>query len=324
MTLQCTKVDISGVVPPARTNHASAFWDGKLFVHGGNGDSKYDNCLSDFWTLDTSAMTWSQPTTSGEEPGPRCHHTMDVVEGKLWVFGGWTGKRRCNFLHCLNLATWQWRDCTATMSAVDPHSSHASAVLDDHTILIVGRGETGTHAKYGCNIDYLDTRTLKWSTFPGSTISRAGHTVTFAPSICTRYAFVYGGRQRHETEHIVCKVKHPLPALFSSGFPEAMLKNGRRVEPPPGRSYHSAVDVNGVIVIYGGFIQGKSVRGLLDGVNELYLHNGQNQAWLVPQLKGEWPKRAGQIAARIGEASILLFGGEHAGRQFNDVHVITW
>ncbi|XP_022109271.1 acyl-CoA-binding domain-containing protein 4-like isoform X2 [Acanthaster planci] len=269
-------------------------------------------------------MTWSQPTTSGEEPGPRCHHTMDVVEGKLWVFGGWTGKRRCNFLHCLNLATWQWRDCTATMSAVDPHSSHASAVLDDHTILIVGRGETGTHAKYGCNIDYLDTRTLKWSTFPGSTISRAGHTVTFAPSICTRYAFVYGGRQRHETEHIVCKVKHPLPALFSSGFPEAMLKNGRRVEPPPGRSYHSAVDVNGVIVIYGGFIQGKSVRGLLDGVNELYLHNGQNQAWLVPQLKGEWPKRAGQIAARIGEASILLFGGEHAGRQFNDVHVITW
>ena len=91
MSLTCTKVDTSGPEPPPRTNHASAWWQNKLIVYGGNGSSKYSDCLDDLWVLDTCTMTWSQPNTTGDQPGPRCHHSMEIIEGKVWMFAGWTG-----------------------------------------------------------------------------------------------------------------------------------------------------------------------------------------------------------------------------------------
>ena len=210
------------------------------------------------------------------------------------------------------------------MTHIDTHSSHASAVLDDHSILVLGRGETGTHAKYGCNVDFLDTRTLKWSTFPGSSISRAGHTLNFIPNCSTRYAIAFGGRQRHPVEHIVCKVKSQIASPFQSGLPASVLEGAKKIDVPSGRSYHSATNIEGVLLVYGGFIQGKSVRGLVDGVDEAYLFDAKNSRWLSPDVKGEWPKRAGHTAARIAEEKILLFGGEHSSKQFNDCHIISW
>ena len=191
-------------------------------------------------------------------------------------------------------------------------------------MLVIGRGETGTHAKYGCNIDYLNTTNLKWTTYPGSSISRAGHTITFMPSVSTRYAYVYGGRQRHMLETVVCKVKNPCPDVFHDSVPADILSHAKRTETPDGRSYHSATDINGTLLIYGGFIQGKSVRGLMDGVRDVYLFEARTNRWFIPEIKGDWPPRAGHTAARFGERSILLFGGEHSSKQFNDVHKISW
>ncbi|XP_070544909.1 uncharacterized protein [Ptychodera flava] len=323
MSLTCTLTSASGSAPPARTNHASVWYDNKFVVYGGNAESKYQ-CFDDLWVLDTSSMTWSQPTTSGASPGPRCHHTMSLIGNKAYVFGGWTGKRRCNFLHSLDLDNWKWEDLTAKMSAVDPHSSHAATVIDSTTILVLGRGETGTHAKYGCNIDFLDTKKLQWTTFPGSSISRAGHSITFQPDVSTRYSVAFGGRQRHMVEHIVCKPKGSIPPVFHSKIPDEILKASKKVEVPPGRSYHTATDVNGMLLIYGGFIEGKSVRGLVDGVDQVFLFDVKGNRWLIPEKKGDWPHRAGHTAARISERSVLLFGGEHAKKYYSDVHVISW
>ncbi|XP_077999595.1 uncharacterized protein LOC144452376 [Glandiceps talaboti] len=269
-------------------------------------------------------MTWTQPSTTGTGPGTRCHHTMTILANKAYIFGGWTGKRRCNFLHCLDMETWKWEDLTLKMSHIDPHSSHAATATDANVILVLGRGETGTHAKYGCNIDFLDVKKLQWTTFPGSSISRAGHSLTFQPDVSSRYAVAFGGRQRHMIEHIVCKAKGTAPKLFHSKIPEQIVKSSKKVEIPPGRSYHSATDISGLLMIYGGFIEGKSVRGLVDGVDELFLFDVKNNRWLVPEKKGEWPKRAGHTAARIDENKVLLFGGEHAKKFFNDVHMISW
>ncbi|XP_071505538.1 uncharacterized protein [Diadema antillarum] len=325
MSLQCTQIDLGGgSQPPPRTNHASCLTDGKFYVYGGNGLSKNQNCLDDAWMLDTQSMTWTEVKGGGSLPGPRCHHTMEAIGTKIWTFGGWTGKRRCNFLHCLDLETNMWTDLTSMMTHIDTHSSHASAVLDDHTMLVLGRGETGTHAKYGCNIDFLDTRTLKWNSFPGSTISRAGHTLNFMPTVSTRYAVAYGGRQRHPVEHIICKVKTPIKTEFHSSLPGNVLESAKRVEVPPGRSYHSATCVGESLLVYGGFIQGKSVRGLVDGVSEMFIFDAKKSAWLSPNLKGDWPKRAGHTAARIAEDKMLLFGGEHSRKQYNDCHVVSW
>ncbi|XP_006819625.1 uncharacterized protein LOC102801532 [Saccoglossus kowalevskii] len=323
MSLTCTQVSIGEAAPSPRTNHASIWYENKFVVYGGNSVSKYE-CLDDLWVLDTTAMTWTRPQTSGSAPGPRCHHTMTLVGNKAFLFGGWTGKRRCNFLHSLDIDSWTWDDLTAKMSAVDPHSSHAATPIDANTLLTVGRGETGTHAKYGCNIDFLNIKTLQWTTYPGSTISRAGHSLNFQPDVSTRYAVVFGGRQRHMTEQVVCKAKGTLPKSFHSKVSDEVTKNSRKVEVPPGRSYHSSTDLSGLLLIYGGFIEGKSVRGLVDGVTDAFLYDVKNNRWLVPEKKGEWPPRAGHTAARIGDRSVMLFGGEHAKHYYNDVHVISW
>nr|XP_054773193.1 rho GTPase-activating protein gacHH-like [Lytechinus pictus] len=326
MALQCSVMNSEGASLPApRANHASCWADSKLVVYGGNGACKNQNCLKDVWVMDTGTMTWTEVKGHGALPGARCHHTMDVIGNKAWVFGGWTGKRRCNFLHCLDLESETWTDYTSRMTHVDTHTSHASTVLDDHTILVLGRGETGTHAKYGCNIDFLDTRKFKWTNYPGSTISRAGHTLNFLPSVSTSYAVAYGGRQRHPVEHITtCKVKTPFVSPFQSGLPTSVVEEAQTVDVPAGRSYHSATSIGGTLLIYGGFIQGKSVRGLVDGVDEVFVFDAKKGQWMSPAVKGDWPKRAGHTADRIGEDKVLLFGGEHSNKQYNDCHVITW
>lgn len=52
-----------------------------------------------------SGRLWTVPHAASMEaasgPGPRAAHSCNLINGKLFVFGGWNGKRGLNDLHVL-------------------------------------------------------------------------------------------------------------------------------------------------------------------------------------------------------------------------------
>uniref|UniRef100_A0AAZ3Q8V5 Fibronectin type-III domain-containing protein n=1 Tax=Oncorhynchus tshawytscha TaxID=74940 RepID=A0AAZ3Q8V5_ONCTS len=114
--------DTKGVGPWARESHTSVAYTGtsspKLYIFGGMRGSRLD----DLWQLDLESMTWSTPDTKGPLPLPRSLHSANVIENKMYVFGGWvpvpeTDKPNAlgaewictNSLSVLNLDTMTWQ-----------------------------------------------------------------------------------------------------------------------------------------------------------------------------------------------------------------------
>jgi len=66
----------------ARSDHASAEFDSKMWVAGGHDGSNY---LSDVWHS-ADGSTWTQSST-GVIPA-RAEHTLSAFNGMLWILGG--------------------------------------------------------------------------------------------------------------------------------------------------------------------------------------------------------------------------------------------
>ncbi|KAL4624964.1 host cell factor 2 isoform X1 [Arapaima gigas] len=111
--------------PSARESHTTVAYCTKnshsprLYVFGGMSGKRLD----DLWRLDIETMTWSMPETRGAPPLPRSLHSANVIENKMYVFGGWVPVLRTedkpnalgaewictNSLSVLNLDTMTWR-----------------------------------------------------------------------------------------------------------------------------------------------------------------------------------------------------------------------
>lgn len=48
------------------------------------------------------------PDSSEPVPGPRAAHSCNLIGNKLFVFGGWNGKKGLNDLNVLNVDTMEW------------------------------------------------------------------------------------------------------------------------------------------------------------------------------------------------------------------------
>ena len=141
----------------------------------------------------THALTWMQPDRHGLAPSPRNGHTADMIEGKLYIFGGGDKAELLNELFVFDTHEHQWSQPPCTGIAPPPRSRHTSGVVD-HRLLIWG-GIGG-----GLDVHVLDTRTLAWST-PTShgevPESRFGHTSsTISPQDDARLLILGGHNSR--------------------------------------------------------------------------------------------------------------------------------
>lgn len=89
-----TQLFPSGPRPSARHQHAAIFDEasGTLLLHGGKDQSA--GRLSDLWSYDVAAGTWSLVVTLGVVPEARYYHSTvwDPVAGVMYLQGGWSGQ----------------------------------------------------------------------------------------------------------------------------------------------------------------------------------------------------------------------------------------
>eukprot|EP00300_Choanocystis_sp_HF-7_P039484 c5831_g1_i1.p1 GENE.c5831_g1_i1~~c5831_g1_i1.p1 ORF type:complete len:1289 (+),score=196.02 c5831_g1_i1:22-3888(+) len=106
------------VRPPARDNHASVVYDGRIFVFGGisagpNPQTPHKLRVSlaspSLWSFSFVTNHWQLiRAASGLHPLPRVAHTLSVVGGTLWLYGGQASNRVFESLWTFSLGS----DCS--------------------------------------------------------------------------------------------------------------------------------------------------------------------------------------------------------------------
>ena len=79
---------MSGQPPSPRHGHSATLIAKKIIIFGGRG--LYSNQIyNDLYILDTTSLTWSKPTLSGDIPCPRYYHAAEMVNDReLFILGG--------------------------------------------------------------------------------------------------------------------------------------------------------------------------------------------------------------------------------------------
>ena len=88
--------------------------------------------------------------------------------------------------------------------------------------------------------------------------------------------------------------------------------------PPGPRAYHTAVEIDGKMVVFGGW----GAQDFCGDVSVLSVAEGERPAWETLSISGESPKaRAAHTCTRIGDL-LYVFGGESSDGRLNDVAVL--
>jgi N-acetylneuraminic acid mutarotase len=124
-------------MPEARYAFPCLAFDGKIYVFGGqvetyeNGLYNYHN-LSQIDVYDPNTDTW---TKKGDMPSARAGMGVSVVNGKIYVVGGWDNNQYLSTTEEYDPVTGIW---TKKADMPTPRGNHASPVIDEKIYVIGG------------------------------------------------------------------------------------------------------------------------------------------------------------------------------------------
>lgn len=128
------EIQVQGSID-ARAHHKAVLSkEGIILLFGGN--TKY-GISDELILLDTIAKHWGYPSTSGKVPGPRMYHSLDVIKGQIWLFGGMTTKGPVSEMYYLDFDSMRWYEVYADNSPL-PRYGHATAVSGSYLYLSAG------------------------------------------------------------------------------------------------------------------------------------------------------------------------------------------
>ncbi|XP_035263776.1 kelch repeat-containing protein [Anguilla anguilla] len=174
-----TMVEAQGKVPPL-AYHSCSLFRGELFVLGGvfpRPHPKPDGCSDSLYIFNPEMAIWYQPIVNGDRPAPRSGHSACVLQGKIFLFGGWDTPVCFNDMHMLDLGLMEFSPVKTNGTPPSPRSWHGCAVLSDSKFLVHG-GYNGNDALADTFI--FDTASSSWTTVVNPSLSavpRAGHSI---------------------------------------------------------------------------------------------------------------------------------------------------
>lgn len=112
-----TLMPANGKLPMPRSGAKGVFYDEKLYFFGGY-QKKSGNFYRDLFYYDLSSQQWHdvpQAIMQGEIPSQRTDHTVVLWDGRLYVYGGYDGKKRFGDLYkcCIKNKKYKWKEIHA-------------------------------------------------------------------------------------------------------------------------------------------------------------------------------------------------------------------
>eukprot|EP01113_Clastostelium_recurvatum_P006019 TRINITY_DN1271_c0_g1_i1.p1 TRINITY_DN1271_c0_g1~~TRINITY_DN1271_c0_g1_i1.p1 ORF type:complete len:458 (-),score=145.85 TRINITY_DN1271_c0_g1_i1:121-1494(-) len=187
---------IQGVAPSKRFKHtATAFGKYVVFIGGQETDTKRFNEIIYF---DTETSSFTRPQIRGDQVPNFSRHTATLVNGRIFVFGGFDGFGTNFELAVFNPVTYTWTNISRAQvrgDAPPSRTNHAAAAVGTK-MYIFGGNNNSAAGTYQVLDDFhcLDTETLTWHNMTATTqgtrpAHRSGHTLT---AIGTKL-YLFGG-----------------------------------------------------------------------------------------------------------------------------------
>jgi len=157
-------------VPYMRYGHAAVTIGEDVYLWGGRND--LDGACNKVYRFNTDRLEWREIKVNGNPPTARDGHAMCVVNGNIYVYGGYEEEANCfsNDMYILDMSTVTWslipHRVDLQYSWRDFHT--ATSVGDRYIYIFGGRGDA--YAPYHSNrevydsvLKVFDTETQSWS-----------------------------------------------------------------------------------------------------------------------------------------------------------------
>ncbi|EGG13809.1 Ras guanine nucleotide exchange factor [Cavenderia fasciculata] len=174
--------------PPARCGHSAVIDGQTMVIFGGISGNKPTN---EVYAFSFETKTWSVVSTTNT-PTARAFHTVSVHKGIMYTIGGQdTSTNALDDIHCLTLATKEWRPFQVVEGSPFPARSHHSATLLQDSIIVTGGASVKPHSTL--DVYELDLYQKKW--FKIQTTSQGANRISHTSILKGLSLFLYGGSQ---------------------------------------------------------------------------------------------------------------------------------
>ncbi|XP_037547873.1 rab9 effector protein with kelch motifs [Nematolebias whitei] len=307
--------EVRGDRPSPRHSHALAVAGNVAFLFGGACSINQQDTpvyFSDFYMLTVSPddLSWEQIPQNGEVPPARAGHTLCVVKGKLYLFGGASSPDATECLprvYSFDVVSLTW-ECLETGGVALRTLRYSSVAMGDNIYVYGGvLNQIPTD-----NLMVFNTVSLIWTPVKTSgSPPPALESQSFA--LCGNQIFMFGGFGAGgefckdlyvlNTESLLwqkCELKGESPAACS------------------GQTLTAHHDKD--IYMFGGKITNDDGSEILS--NEIHKLSIAKMKWKVPLYVGIPPGRRHSHAAFILHSHLYVFGGKNEEHDFNDLKVM--
>ncbi|XP_046717518.1 host cell factor 2 isoform X2 [Silurus meridionalis] len=307
---------IGGMPPSQRAGHAVAVAGSIAFLHGGisnmNSNEALPKYFNDFYmlTVTSSCITWEMMPQNGVVPNAREGHTLCVVKGKLYLFGGSCdpeAKECLPGVYCFDVVTLRWEKLDVGGVALKT-LRHSSAALGDN-IYVYGGIVDGTPTD---DLMMFNTVSMIWTPIKTSGTppsARYNHTC----AVVNEEIFLFGGCEADGSYYKDIYVLN----IETLTWQKTEVK-GESPLSCAGQTFTTHHDKD--IYLFGGAIKGSD--GKISSINEIHKLSLAKMKWKVPLYVGIPPARRHGHAAFIIHSHMYVFGGKNEVQEFNDLKIM--
>lgn len=148
--------------PESRSGHTAILASDLTHIIVFGGTSAHYKYFTNTFTLDTATLTWAKLETKGDPPPKRGGHCAFMASNKMFIFGGFDGKKYYNDLYCLTLDSFVWSKVESTGTLPKPRSGHSATLINGGTHLLVFGG-CGANSDFLADVHILSLAEMKWS-----------------------------------------------------------------------------------------------------------------------------------------------------------------
>jgi hypothetical protein len=241
--------------PPTRAGHFTVVDTSSEIAYIGYGTSKTGAALTDLWALDLRIFEWRQIPLDGTLMPPRNGARAVLLNGKLFVFGGFYEKAYFSDPYIIDPSNGKIAPVQTTGDSPSARSTPIMEVADDGRVFLWG----GYNGEWPSAIHILDTSTYHWTSIASPEKGR-----TSVPSVKYGNKIVsYGGSNR------------PGLCVLDMTTSSISIMNASGVGPPPDSMKAGMVRVGRHLFFVGGRVKGEPDWTLL------YVLDADRMWWFV-------------------------------------------
>ncbi|GBM95091.1 Kelch domain-containing protein 3 [Araneus ventricosus] len=277
-TLKWTKIHYEETMdcPQGCYGHSVVAYQHLIYLWGGQNVHGASNTL---YCFNTKTLSWTRPVTSGRFPKPTDGHSACVIGDHMYTFGGFEEENDSysQKVYSLDLITFRWQEVQTFGFLPCKRDFHTASVIGSCMYIFGGRSSEDEDEPefYPCDIIYLDTNTMKWTTpvNEGSVpCGRRSHSAI----VFNNEIYIFGGYDGNREQHMNDVYKYnPVTSVWTE-----MKVLGK---PPHPRRRHCSVLVGDIVYLFGG--SSPDERALHESRRVLREHCDMHMLEFAPSLK---------------------------------------